>query len=63
MKRITLFLNFLFLFAIAVNATPAQRGVKRMLTLSNGEQVEAELVGDEFLSYWVTEDGKAYQFD
>lgn len=63
MKRITLFLNFLFLFAIAVNATPAQRGVKRMLTLSNGEQFKAELVGDEFLSYWVTEDGKAYQFD
>lgn len=63
MKKLILLLNVLFAFAIAANAVPAKKGQKRLLTLANGEKIEAELVGDEFLSYWLSEDGVAYQYD
>lgn len=41
-------------------AVPAKRGVWRTLTLNNGTEVRAQLVGDEYGHYWKAEDGKAY---
>ena len=46
--------------AITVSAIPAKPGLKRIITLANGTQVEARLVGDEFIHYWLADDGKAY---
>ena len=45
---------------LSVCAVPAKPGLKRIITLANGTQVEARLVGDEFGHYWLAEDGKAY---
>ena len=45
---------------LSVSAVPAKPGLKRIITLANGAQVEARLVGDEFGHYWLAEDGKAY---
>lgn len=40
-------------------AVPAKRGVKRMLKLSDGTRIEAELQGDESFSFYKTSDGRA----
>ena len=45
---------------LSICAVPAKPGLKRIITLANGTQVEARLVGDEFGHYWLAEDGKAY---
>lgn len=62
MKRI-LSLMLLATTALSVSAVPAKRGQYKMLTLSDGTQVRAELVGDEYLSYYKTEDGGHYRID
>ena len=46
--------------AITISAVPAKPGLKRIITLANGTQVEAMLVGDEYGHYWLANDGKAY---
>ena len=46
--------------AITISAVPANPGLKRIITLANGTQVEAMLVGDEYGHYWLANDGKAY---
>ena len=38
-------------------AIPAKRGVKKTLTLTDGRNVTATLVGDESFHYYVTTDG------
>src|SRR3712207_6956018 len=43
--------------ATIASAVPAKKGVKRVLTLQNGQTVTAELVGDEYLHYWRTTEG------
>ena len=55
-------LSFLTLMAVAVTmmAVPAKRGQWKTLTLADGTQVSATLVGDEHGHYWLTADGKAY---
>lgn len=54
-----LFLSIFFLAsALSSMANPALRGW-RTVTQSDGTQLELQLVGDEFLHYFVTRDGKA----
>lgn len=48
------------LFSMAV---PAKRGVWRLITLTDGTEVRVQLVGDEFLHYYVSEDGIKYVMD
>lgn len=51
----------LLAISLVMMAGPAHRGVYRTLQLSNGQQVRAMLVGDEYGSFWRGDDGKAYQ--
>ncbi len=48
--------TFVAITAVAF-AIPAKRGVKRTLTLTNGNTVSAALAGDESFHYYVTADG------
>lgn len=59
MKKLltTLFLATLFASASAV---PAKPGQFRMITLSNGTKVRAELKGDEHFSFYMGDDKNAY---
>ena len=43
--------------SIVVLAVPAKRGWQTR-NLSDGTQVELQLMGDEFYHYWTTRDGK-----
>ena len=43
-----------------VMATPARRGVYKTLRLSDGRELRAMLVGDEFGRFWRGDDGRAY---
>lgn len=45
---------------ITAIAIPAQKGAKRPIKLADGTTVLAELKGDEFRSYWQTDDGKCF---
>lgn len=57
-------LNTLLCFAFSsVWAVPAKPGVWRSITLVDGSEVRAHLVGDEFLHYYVSEDGTKYSLD
>ena len=59
MKR--LFITFsLALTALVLSAMPAKRGQWQTLTLADGTEVRAQLVGDEHLHYWLTEDGRQF---
>ncbi|MBO7140626.1 MAG: M6 family metalloprotease domain-containing protein, partial [Prevotella sp.] len=61
MKRHILFiLTLLLAVPLSIYSVPAKPGVKKTLTLPDGTKVVAELVGDEFGSYWRGTDGKAY---
>lgn len=51
----------MLLLATAANAVPAKRGLKKVLTLTDGTTVSAQLVGDEHGHYWLGADGKAYR--
>ena len=48
------------LTCLATSAVPALRGQWKTITLANGSQVRAELVGDEFMHFWQTEDGRRF---
>ena len=53
------FLTTLSLFVIALTALaiPAKPGIWKTLTL-NGTAVKAQLMGDEYMHYWQTDDGR-----
>ena len=51
----------LLCMSAALWAVPAKPGLKRLLTLADGTQVTAMLVGDEHGHYWMGDDGRAYQ--
>lgn len=51
---------FVVLSAIAV---PAKPGVWRTISLTDGTQVKVQLVGDEFMHYYQSEDGTRYLYD
>jgi len=59
MKKLFFVLS-LVAMALTATAVPAKRGVWKTLTLANGTEVKAQLVGDEHGHYWKTADGKAY---
>ena len=42
-------------------AVPAKPGLKRVLTLTDGTTITAQLVGDEHGHFWLGQDGRAYQ--
>ena len=51
---------FLSLAAAAVMAVPAKKGLWKTITLENGKEVNAQLMGDEFGHYWRTANGQNY---
>ena len=53
----------MLLIATLSLAIPAKRGQWTTLTLADGSQVKATLVGDEHLHYWQDEQGRPYVFD
>lgn len=57
-----LFILIITLFAIVLCSwsVPAQPGVWRTMTLKDGSYVEVQLVGDEYLHYWQTADGRMF---
>ena len=57
MKQRIFILNALLCLVLSVWAVPAKRGVWCSLSLVDGTEVKAQLVGDEFLHYYVSEDG------
>lgn len=59
MKR-TLLLWTLLMAVLIVMAVPAKRGVWKTLTLQDGTEVRATLVGDEHGHFWRSENGQAY---
>ena len=54
---ITMLLSMVISTAIAI---PAKRGQWKTLTLTDGSEIRATLVGDEFCHFWKAEDGKSY---
>lgn len=52
-----------FAFSLAVSAVPAKRGVYKLIKLSDGTEIKAELCGDEFLNYWQAADGRRFVKD
>ena len=59
MKKLFFVLS-LVAMALTATAVPAKRGVWKTLTLADGTEVKAQLVGDEYGHYWKAVDGKAY---
>lgn len=59
MKKLFLVLS-LAAISLSAMAVPAKRGVWKTLTLSNGTEVKAQLVGDEHGHFWRSADGVAY---
>lgn len=60
MKKWLFVVIALFVAVVSVNAIPAIRGIWRVLKLTDGSKVRAELRGDEHLHYWQSADGKKY---
>ena len=56
MKKLLTMMAFAAISAVAL-AIPARRGVQKTLTLTDGKEVTATLVGDESFHYYVTADG------
>lgn len=63
MKQRIFILNALLCLVLSVWAVPAKRGVWCTISLVDGTEVKAQLVGDEFLHYFVSEDGTKYVQD
>ena len=63
MKQRIFILNALLCLVLSVWTVPAKRGVWCSLSLVDGTEVKAQLVGDEFLHYYVSEDGTKYVQD
>lgn len=51
----------LLIAVLTADAIPARPGFTKTLKLSDGTTVEARLVGDEHVHFWLGSDGKAYQ--
>lgn len=56
MKRILTILT-LTLFTLGIVAVPAKKGIWQTMSL-NGTLVKAQLMGDEHMHYWLTDDGR-----
>lgn len=51
------------LMALAASAVPAKRGLWRNVQLAGGGTVRVQLVGDEHIHFYVSEDGTRYSLD
>lgn len=51
------------LMALAASAVPAKRGQWRNVQLAGGGTARVQLVGDEHMHFYVSEDGTRYSFD
>ena len=60
MKKMILSTIMVVAVAVAVMAVPAKKGLTKTIKLTDGTEVQAELVGDEHGHYWKTADGKAF---
>ena len=60
MKRFLILMS-LVMVTMMMQAVPAKRGIWKTLTLENGTEVRAQLVGDERAHFWLTEDGQRYE--
>ncbi|MBP5381232.1 MAG: M6 family metalloprotease domain-containing protein [Bacteroidaceae bacterium] len=61
MKKVLLIALTVLLAVGSAYAVPAKRGIWRTLTLKDGTRVAATLKGDEFVSYYQANDGRAFQ--
>lgn len=52
-----------FFVVLSAMAVPAKPGVWRTISLTDGTQVKVQLVGDEFMHYYQSEDGTRYLYD
>ena len=59
MKKM-LFTVLLIMFTLVADAIPAKKDVWRIITLPDGSETRAQLMGDEHLHYWQTEDGRRF---
>ena len=59
MKHLFLSL-FLLMQVVTASSIPARPGQWKILTLTDGTQVKAELKGDEYVHYWMSENGDCY---
>lgn len=59
MKKIFLTMSMLAASAM-IWAVPAKRGIWKTVKLSNGTEVRVELRGDEYCSFWQSENGTKY---
>ncbi len=60
MEKSILFVALMLFASATAMARPAKDGVWKTLRLADGTEVRAELKGDEFAHFWLTEDGKYY---
>ena len=60
MKKFFMTLS-LAIVTMAAMAVPAKPGVWKTLKLADGTEVRAQLKGDEYGHYWLTDDGRAYR--
>lgn len=62
MNKKTIILFLLSLTAtISLHAVPAKPGIWKKLKLANGQEIEVQLKGDEFLKYWQDRSGTNYR--
>jgi len=61
MKKLILLTIAIWLGIVSSMAIPAQRGVKKTLTLKDGTLVEGMLTGDEYVNFYRTPDNRAVQ--
>ncbi len=51
------------MLTLTMMAIPAKRGQWSVITLSDGREVKAQLMGDEYLHYWEDAEGRRYVMD
>lgn len=59
MKKKLLVLMSMLLAVSAIHAVPAKRGIWKTFTLKNGQAVQVQLCGDEFLRFGKTRQATA----
>ncbi len=60
MKKFLFLVLYLTLFTMTVNAVPAKRGIWQNATFSDGSSLQVELLGNEFLRFWRSADGRTF---
>ena len=58
MKRKLISFIMLALATVSLYAIPAKPGIWKTLKQANGQTIEVQLRGDEFMKFWQDKDGK-----